>query len=296
MTWFKVDDSLPDHPKVLRLQTMKGWQGALALWTLAGAWAAKQLTDGRVPASIVGRFGCAKRDAELLVIVGLWEPAEGGYTFHSWYKRNPTRTDVETKREKTRIRVTGWRKGPQCNAVTDDVTDNVTRLVTNGVSNGGCNASPVPSRPVPSGDHSLPFVISPGARTSGGPSAGEIRTRFQALFQAKYDNFPYMGGGEVVGTFPERLRQTAAKRGVDVFDLLVQTFERWASRPLDEIAQNAPYASFAAKFGSLCEPKGANGESELDRLQSDQAAALKSGDLERYRSLLAEEKRRKGKV
>lgn len=127
-----------------------------------------------------------------------------------------------------------------------------------------------------------------------GPSAGELQTRFRGLYLGRYGSEPYMGGGESVRTFADRLRGTAREKNIDPLELLGQCFERWAAKPLDEIAQNAPYASFAARFGSLCEPKGSHGSTELERLQSDQLDALQSGDTDRYRSLVAEEKRRRG--
>lgn len=128
------------------------------------------------------------------------------------------------------------------------------------------------------------------------PTAGEVRTRFQALYQARFQALPYLGGGEVIATFADRLRGTARERGLDPLELLEVTFAAWAAKPLDEIAQNAPYAAFAARFGSLCKPNGANGSSELDELHAAQIAALGAKDFPRYQSLLAEERRRSGKT
>jgi len=288
VTWFKVDDSLPDHPKILRLQAHRNWQDALALWTLAGAWAARHLTDGVVPSAIVGRLGCAQRDADLLVKVGLWDRTEDGFVFHSWTKRNPTRVVVEAKREKTRNKVSTWRSNQPCNPVTDEVTDEG--------SNGPRNPAPVPSRPIRSGESLTTFEISSGVRAcEEGPSAGQVQTRFKALFEARFDVSPYMGGGQVIANFPQRLRETAARKNLDALELLGVTFAAWAAKPLDEISQNAPYAAFAARFGSLCGAKGANGgPSELDELHAAQTAALAARDMVRYESLVAEEKRRAG--
>jgi hypothetical protein len=136
MVWFRVDDSLADHPKLLELQAQKGWQGALALWTLAGSWCGKHLTNGYVPASVVKRLACSQRDAELLCDVGFWERAEGGYTFHDWKARNPLREQVETEREKTRNRVAKSRGNANRNGVTEGVRTPV--------------STPAPSHPDPS--------------------------------------------------------------------------------------------------------------------------------------------------
>jgi hypothetical protein len=133
------------------------------------------------------------------------------------------------------------------------------------------------------------------ARMREGPSAGQVRTRFQALYEDRFDAPPYMGGGEVVAGFPERLRDAAARKGLDPLELLAVTFAAWSQKPLDEIALNAPYAAFAARFGSLCGAKGSNGgPSELDELHAAQNTALAARDLVRYQSLIDEEKRRIG--
>src|SRR3954470_24558997 len=105
MTWFKVDDGLYDHAKMLDLRSRSGWQSALALWTLAGAWSSKQLKDGVVPKTLIAYVGCSGSDADLLVDVGLWERTEDGFQFHDWLDCNPSRDSVEERRKKTRDKV-----------------------------------------------------------------------------------------------------------------------------------------------------------------------------------------------
>jgi hypothetical protein len=136
MVWFRVDDSLCDHPKLLALQERKGWEAAVALWTLAGAWSSKHLKDGEIPRAVVTRLGFTAKSAELLVAEGFWERAEAGYRFHDWQSRNPLRSQVEREREVTRNRVAKHRGNGVGNGVTD------------GVSTPVC--TPAPSRPVPS--------------------------------------------------------------------------------------------------------------------------------------------------
>jgi hypothetical protein len=123
MPWFKVDDQLAFHPKVLACPPT-----SLALWLRAGAWCAGQLTDGRLPAAMLSPFGCRRRDAEKLVEVGLWEHTEDGYRFRNWEEYQPTKAQVEAERAKNKERQSRWRKrvsDGDSNAVTDDVTDAV---------------------------------------------------------------------------------------------------------------------------------------------------------------------------
>lgn len=102
MTWFKVDDSFNSHPKTLETSL-----AAIGLWTLAGSWSGKHLTDGFVPDNAVLSLsrGSTKL-ADELVAAGLWKRAKGGYRFHQWAAdsdgttRNPTRSEAIAARAK----------------------------------------------------------------------------------------------------------------------------------------------------------------------------------------------------
>jgi hypothetical protein len=104
MTWFKVDDSFAQHPKVLAIPR-KDRPAAVGLWTLAGTWCAAQLTDGHLAAYLVAEFGSTVKLAEQLVRVGLWEATDGGYRFHDWADWQPTRDQVEGERAAARERM-----------------------------------------------------------------------------------------------------------------------------------------------------------------------------------------------
>jgi hypothetical protein len=97
MTWFKVDDKLHDHRKA-----RAAGAAAMGVWVLAGSWAADNLTDGFVPASLLGRWG-RPRDATRLVEVGLWhadeQDGEKGWRFHEWHERQPSRAQKLAERE-----------------------------------------------------------------------------------------------------------------------------------------------------------------------------------------------------
>ncbi len=109
MSWFKVDDGFYDHPKVRELLRRRGGRAALGLWVLAGSFCARHLLDGRLSDRDVRDFGTTSQ-ARLLVDVGLWARDEGGYVFHEWTERNPTRKDVEEKRAQEREKKRRWRE------------------------------------------------------------------------------------------------------------------------------------------------------------------------------------------
>lgn len=97
MPWFKVDDHLATHEKVV-----KAGNGAMGLWVRAGSWAAQHLTNGHVPAHVVKMLGTPAQ-ARSLVAAGLWiEDDDGGWRFHDWFGYQPTAEEAEQVREKRR--------------------------------------------------------------------------------------------------------------------------------------------------------------------------------------------------
>jgi hypothetical protein len=102
MTWFKCDDQLADHPKVMALGDAR--LPAVGLWTICGTYCAKHLTDGFVPDSVARMYGGPKatRIIGALTRVGLFEPVPGGYRMHDYHDYNPTREKVSNERAKKR--------------------------------------------------------------------------------------------------------------------------------------------------------------------------------------------------
>jgi hypothetical protein len=96
VTWFRVDDTFAFHPKVVA-----AGNEAIGVWVRAGSYASQQLTDGFVPDDIAALMGGrhASQTAQRLTSAGLWVPCQGGFTFHDWEDRNPTRAEVEADRQ-----------------------------------------------------------------------------------------------------------------------------------------------------------------------------------------------------
>lgn len=134
MAWFKVDDHLAFHPKVVA-----AGNAAMGLWTRAGSYCAAHLTDGCLPRAMLGPLGGRLRDAQKLIECDLWEATEEGWRFRNWNEFQPTKAQVEADRAATAERVREWRKRKG-----NDVGNGVTNDVSNTV---GTDA---PSRPVPS--------------------------------------------------------------------------------------------------------------------------------------------------
>lgn len=99
MPWFRVDDNMAFHHKVIA-----AGNAAVGLWARAGAACSQQLTDGFVPDHLADTLG-TRAQAKRLVEVGLWSRVEGGYRFHEWDQRQPKKVEVEAEREAARERM-----------------------------------------------------------------------------------------------------------------------------------------------------------------------------------------------
>lgn len=147
MVWFRIDDGWHSHPKVLELSL-----AAAGLWAKAGSWCADHLTDGRItPAAVRSLGGTAKLAAEL-VASGLWLVVDGGWQFHQWSERQPTRASVEQERLQKSQRQRRWRSGDASRDSNVDASTDTSR--DSGVEPAPARAfsRPVPSRPDQDGE------------------------------------------------------------------------------------------------------------------------------------------------
>ena len=109
MTWFKVDDGFYDHPKVIDLPL-----AAVGLWSLAGAYCARHLTDGVITDRQIRAIGGTRKQAAALVAADLWSaddapPSARRFAFNDWGDFQPTREEVEKKRAEEAERKRQWR-------------------------------------------------------------------------------------------------------------------------------------------------------------------------------------------
>ncbi len=96
-TWFKVDNSIVEHPKFVGL-TADAW----CLWIHAAAYASRNLTDGLIPTAMLPRLAPIKnatRIAAELVAAGVWEKADSGWVIHDWGEHQVSASDVHAVRK-----------------------------------------------------------------------------------------------------------------------------------------------------------------------------------------------------
>lgn len=174
MTWFKVDDSFYDHPKVFDAPDC-----AVALWTRAGTWSARNLTDGFVPTGMPARF-CD--DSELavreLLNRGLWKRAKGGYQFHDWHVYQPTAEGVRTMREK---KATAGRLGGLASGKTRSTTPSTSEASASAVAS---RLVEPPTRPDPTNNNTSSSTAPPSTDRQPKPGSDDdpLFVRFWAAY------------------------------------------------------------------------------------------------------------------
>ena len=138
MVWFNVDDGFHSHPKSQQLTL-----GAVGLWTLAGSWCSRHLTDGDIPEHVLIRLSpCSPRQTKThaaeLVHARLWDTTCHGWHFHDWLAHQRSKEDVEADREANRVRQARLRAKRRAAKAGDEPSD----------SEGGepSNVSPLRSR------------------------------------------------------------------------------------------------------------------------------------------------------
>jgi hypothetical protein len=162
MPWGRMDDKFHRNSKVRELRRARGGRDALGAWVYWWSWCLDdpELT-GFVPADELPAADL--KAAELLVKVGLWDECEGGYMFHDFNHYNPTKRQVEDKKEADRIRAAEKRAAEKlANRSKSTSESKETSHATPERESFELESTrvPIPSHPVPSHSQPLPPVES----------------------------------------------------------------------------------------------------------------------------------------
>lgn len=90
---FSIDDAWDNCGPVAR-----AGNAAFGVYCRCGAWAARNSTDGYVPAEIALAYGSPEL-ASKLVSVGLWEAVDGGWSMPHYLLRNESAEAVRVRRK-----------------------------------------------------------------------------------------------------------------------------------------------------------------------------------------------------
>lgn len=105
MPWVRIDDALPDHPKVAHVDD----DAAMWLHVCGLCYANRYLTNGFIPTGQVRKLTKSGRGADKLVKAGLWDEAEGGYQIHGYLEYQLSRDKVLAEREAAKKRMAAAR-------------------------------------------------------------------------------------------------------------------------------------------------------------------------------------------
>ena len=104
MTWIKIDDTLPNNPKILPLS-----DGAFRLYIEALCYCNQYLTDGFLTDAVLSRLDPHGNRKEL-VDACLWIECLDGMQINDYTEHQTSKADVEEKRKQSRNRVTRYRE------------------------------------------------------------------------------------------------------------------------------------------------------------------------------------------
>ena len=124
LSWIRLDDNFPDHPKVITLSDK-----AFRVYISGLCYSSRYLTDGFLADPVVNRLD-GVLSAEELVLVGLWSRRENGWEIASYAEYQTSKEQVEAAKARNRERVAKWRKRSQ-----EESEDSEANAITNAISN-----------------------------------------------------------------------------------------------------------------------------------------------------------------
>lgn len=151
MTWVRIDDKAPHHPKMIRAGAEACW-----LWQASLCYSNAHRLNGRIEKDLVPMLypplaAKAKALAAKLVEVRLWHDCGDHFEIHDYqeFQEQALKANVDDRKEYERERK---RRQRQRGQIPDNVPDVSRTNVPDGLGHvpSVTRADPVPSRPVPS--------------------------------------------------------------------------------------------------------------------------------------------------
>lgn len=127
MTWVRLDDAMPSHPKILELS-----EAEFAFYVALICYANQHQTDGKVSEKSLKtvRWFRKNRIAKLVETGLLIHSVPGEYEIHDFNEYQRSKASIQAERDSSRERQARWR-----DAHRNGVTGRFNNAVTNAVSN-----------------------------------------------------------------------------------------------------------------------------------------------------------------
>lgn len=113
MSWVRLDDNFPNHPKVIGLSDK-----AFRLYISGLCYASHYLTDGLIIEPVLKRLE-GYEALEELVGIGLWLETTKGFLIASYSEYQSSKSEVEKAKEANRERVARWKAKQDANGITN---------------------------------------------------------------------------------------------------------------------------------------------------------------------------------
>ena len=221
MTWAKLDDCFPDHPKIVEAGPL-----GMAVHVAGICYCARYLTDGHITRKAARRLidldelGDITQVIDTLVAVGLWITTADGYLINDFLEYNPSRADVEAQREKRTAAAkkaanTRWGCEPQCESHANRIPDRIDMFMH-------------PSRPVPSPSSSSDTYPQE-------PAAVADEERIEQVINRLVDH-RVNRNGKVRNPAAYKLKVKASLKTDGIVDQATQLVTNYPTAPIDVIA------------------------------------------------------------
>jgi len=231
MTWARIDDNFPDHPKVIGLS-----DGAFRTFIESLCYCARNLTDGEVVTGAVRSLGGPKRFRELVAAGVMDELEGGGYSIHDYLDYNPSRESVERDRAQARERMTHARGNKRRSS--PDVRPNITR--------SSDNPDPVPD----------PLPPEQEERARGKPTEADPAKALTTRLWAVHDELAGRIKPPSVSDEHEFEEWIAGGLTADEIEAAIESVRSWAVPP------DKPWAAFMSALGSITARRKMGGNSD----------------------------------
>lgn len=104
MTWVKLEDGMPEHPKVVELNVHAKW-ALVEMW----CYCARHQTDGHIGVQAAKRIAKPSVIADL-VTAGLVHQNGSGWVMHDWLDHNMSAADYADKKNAEAERLRTYRE------------------------------------------------------------------------------------------------------------------------------------------------------------------------------------------
>jgi len=242
MSWVRLDDQFPDHPKVAGLSN-----DAFCLHVTSMCWTAKQQTDGKLPSRLLTRLAWRCQDpataAAELEAAGVWDKTPDGWEIHDFLVYNPTKEQVEELAAK---RSAAGTAGAMARWQTDSKPDGKSHGKEDGKHDGKImppSPSPSPS-PVPTQTQSPPHVPTENEQLTPLADGEQAPTNGHSSGSVDISLFLSVIGFNEPEPFVKNVNETLLAKWAFYYQCLTPTERRaiksWPALINDRVRNNKP--------------------------------------------------------